>query len=88
MNPSTAGLKKTVHRSRPGGLSLSTGYRVAQRIGWKMLPWPLDYRTGNPRAFGLQFLDNLDYLERAVHEWIGLTAYGFPGGSAALFDRC
>lgn len=58
---------------------------VATKVGWRMLPWPVDYRTGNRRGIGLQFDDNLNYLERAVHEWSGLLAYWATGKSAALF---
>jgi uncharacterized SAM-binding protein YcdF (DUF218 family) len=58
---------------------------VAREVQWPILPWPVDYRTGNQRGPGLIFGDNLNYLERAVHEWCGLAAYWATGRTSSLF---
>ncbi len=49
---------------------------VAQRLGWRMIPWPSDYLTSEkgPQTH-LSFTANLSHLDLAVHEWIGLLAY-------------
>ena len=49
------------------------------RLGWRMIPWPTDYHTV-PTAFSsdswFYIGDNLRMADEAVHEWIGLAAYG------------
>jgi uncharacterized SAM-binding protein YcdF (DUF218 family) len=49
---------------------------VAERLGWRMLPWPTDYRT-QPQGSGGWFAvaTNLGLLDYAAHEWLGLLAY-------------
>jgi uncharacterized SAM-binding protein YcdF (DUF218 family) len=53
---------------------------VARRLNWRLVPWPSDYRT--VVGGGLQFVDlkpdlagNLETLDLALHEWIGLYVY-------------
>lgn len=49
---------------------------VAQRLGWKMTPWPSNYLTSEPGPQShLSFSANLSHLDLAVHEWVGLIAY-------------
>ena len=60
---------------------------VAQRAGWKMMPWPSDYLTGTyPEgpSFPSSFAANLSTLELAVHEWLGLAAYRATDKTATL----
>ncbi|HXC54916.1 MAG TPA: YdcF family protein [Rhizomicrobium sp.] len=54
---------------------------IARRLGWTMLPWPSDYETTRdwrrrPLAYASEGLMTVD---RALHEWIGLIAYGLEG---------
>ena len=56
---------------------------VANRLGWRMLPWPTDYMT--PRSGFTSLFDvprNLEIADLAAHEWIGLAAYRLSGKTA------
>ena len=60
---------------------------VAQKAGWKMIPWSSDYLTGAHYSgpnFPSSFSTNLSQIELAAHEWIGLFAYRVTGKTAAL----
>lgn len=51
--------------------------------GWDIVPYPTDFRRGaNPWHFGL--LDNLEDLDLAAHEWLGLAYYRIRGRTDAL----
>jgi uncharacterized SAM-binding protein YcdF (DUF218 family) len=64
-------------------IQLPRAMAVAQRVGWRMIPWPTDYRTdARPlwRSGGwFRIGDNLRLTDEAVHEWLGLAAYGAAG---------
>lgn len=49
---------------------------TASALGWKMVPWPSDYRT-LPDGIEYRFspIWNLDGTDATVHEWLGLLAY-------------
>ena len=59
---------------------------VFRQIGWSVIPWPSDYRTGG--AFQWVNLDlpavRLTQLFLAVHEWGGLIAYRVLGRTDSL----
>lgn len=60
---------------------------VAQRLGWKVIPWPSDYLTGAHYSWPSllsSFSANLNQLELATHEWIGLAAYRATHKTATL----
>jgi uncharacterized SAM-binding protein YcdF (DUF218 family) len=60
---------------------------IARKLGWAMLPWPVDYTTlpeGTIRSEG-RFAKYLADFDTAAHEWLGLFAYRLSGRSAALF---
>jgi uncharacterized SAM-binding protein YcdF (DUF218 family) len=60
---------------------------IARRLGWTLLPWPVDYSTlpdeilHSEGHFG-RYLDDISFAWR---EWLGLAAYRLSGRSAALF---
>ncbi len=61
---------------------------IFRRVGFKVIAYPVDYRTfGNsrdflhPRTGGEQ----INMLEYAIHEWIGLFAYRLTGKTDAWF---
>jgi uncharacterized SAM-binding protein YcdF (DUF218 family) len=61
---------------------------VAQQIGWRLAPWPTDYLTpgGDAPALRRRSLGrNLQMVDAALHEWVGLVVYRLTGRSAALF---
>jgi uncharacterized SAM-binding protein YcdF (DUF218 family) len=51
-----------------------------RKVGWPVLPWPVDYRT-DPRRISLGFAlgDGLDALDIMAREWVGLAAYWAMG---------
>jgi uncharacterized SAM-binding protein YcdF (DUF218 family) len=54
---------------------------IANKVGWKMLPWPTDYLTG-PSGSGwppYDVFDNIEQFAGAMHEWVGLAAYRLTG---------
>jgi uncharacterized SAM-binding protein YcdF (DUF218 family) len=60
---------------------------IAQKLGWPLLPWPVDYSTP-PTGFQrpeLRFARYLGDLVAVTHEWAGLLAYWAAGRSSALF---
>jgi uncharacterized SAM-binding protein YcdF (DUF218 family) len=57
-------------------IHLPRAMRVAERMHWKMIPWPTDYLTAHNQPVGLADVSgNLTLVDDAVHEWIGLLAY-------------
>lgn len=53
-------------------------------IGWEVVPYPADYRRGpNPFYYGL--VANLEDLDFAAHEWLGLVYYRARGHTEELF---
>jgi len=49
---------------------------VAERVGWKMIPWPTDYLTAKDTYYDFRDIPkNLNRTDMAAHEWIGLLAY-------------
>ena len=57
-----------------------------QRVGWNVLPYPVDYQTSGAAGFrlGFNFGARLNNLNRATHEWIGLIAYRLLDRTTAL----
>jgi uncharacterized SAM-binding protein YcdF (DUF218 family) len=49
---------------------------------WEVVPYPTDFRAGRWR---FSFLDNLDLIDTAVHEWLGLLYYRARGLTHELF---
>lgn len=52
---------------------------VARRLNWKLVPWPSDYKTAAGDSPGF-FINadlsyNLDTIDMALHEWIGIFVY-------------
>lgn len=56
--------------------------------GWKVEPWPVDYR-GMPPALlpRVDLVGQIDVLNVAMHEWVGLVAYWTTGRISQLFPR-
>ena len=53
-----------------------------RKVGFPVIPWPVDYRTSGAEGIGL-FRDNptnsLLTTTTAVREWIGLAGYWLSG---------
>lgn len=60
---------------------------IFRQIGWEVIPYPVDYRTGHDAKpyLRFEFGQNLVILDDAVREWIGLTAYRLMGRTGSLF---
>ena len=49
---------------------------VADHLGWHLIAWPSDYWTaGRDPEITLSLTANLNHLDLAAHEWLGLLAY-------------
>ncbi|MDU8913510.1 YdcF family protein [Aestuariicoccus sp. MJ-SS9] len=56
--------------------------------GWRdMIPYPVDYRAADIGGLSWSFAGNLDLLNMAIKEWIGLVAYSLTGRTPALLPR-
>ncbi|MEI9996691.1 MAG: YdcF family protein [Rhizomicrobium sp.] len=54
---------------------------IAQKLGWKMVPWPSDYISatgGGALRIGYPS-EGLTDIDRALHEWIGMVSYRLRG---------
>jgi uncharacterized SAM-binding protein YcdF (DUF218 family) len=55
-----------------------------RRIGWQVVPYPVDYRTeGRPRP-GFLLSEHLALVDVVVKEWVGLMAYRILGYTDTL----
>ena len=71
-------LTSAVHMPRAVGV-----FRAA---GWRVLPWPVGYRSRNQLDTWTPALSGgFATLDMAAHEWTGLLAYWLQGHSSALF---
>lgn len=53
---------------------------IARALHWKMLPWPTDYDTANGGYHGwMRVVINLDAMDTAFSEWVGMLAYRISG---------
>ena len=53
---------------------------VARQLGWAVQPWPTDYVTTPTGINGFfEYARNLDRMDLAMREWLGLVAYEFTG---------
>ena len=56
--------------------------------GWRdMIPYPVDYRAAEIGGLSWSFAGNLDLLNTAIKEWVGLAAYFLTGRTPALLPR-
>jgi uncharacterized SAM-binding protein YcdF (DUF218 family) len=53
-------------------------------VDWNVIPYPADYRRG-PSLFAFALADNLEDLDLAAHEWLGLLYYRLRGDTRELF---
>lgn len=58
-----------------------------RKAGWPVIPYPADYRTPSPPRWWKwpDMSGNLDLLDRAAKEWVGLAAYHAMGRTDSLF---
>ena len=60
---------------------------VFRKINWEVIPYPVDYQTAGPQDFKLRYegFQNLDQMEIALHEWLGLFSYWATDKTNQLF---
>ncbi len=59
---------------------------IFARLDWKVIPYPVDHRSLPGRAWRprFAFADNLQLLNLASREWLGLLVYRITGKTASL----
>lgn len=56
---------------------------IAERVGWQVQPWPVDYFTTDHIRFTPEaVIDNIERTDIAFHEYLGLLTYRLSGKSA------
>jgi hypothetical protein len=62
---------------------------VFRRAGFQLLAYPVDYRTGKASTVSLlpTLTSNLERLDYAAYEWLGLLSYRVLGRTDALFPQ-
>jgi len=62
---------------------------VFRKIGWNVIPYPVDYQTSGELRFDWKFSIMENFLEnsRGLREWLGLIAYRMTGKTATLFPK-
>ncbi len=60
---------------------------IFYKTGWKVIPYPVDHDTNPENLFRAtwNFSGNLETLNNAVYEWMGLFAYYITGKTSQLF---
>ena len=87
---------KALIKPRPGErwVLVTSAFHMARsigcfrKVGWEMLPWPVDYRTTGRVGFFDPVsvpTDGFRLVDLALKEWIGLVAYRLSGRTDALF---
>lgn len=76
---------------------VSSAFHLPRSVGvfckqnWSIIPYPADFHS-NPDELltpSLNFSGNLNSLNDAIHEWLGLIAYHWTGKSTAILpEKC
>lgn len=56
--------------------------KVADKLEWRLIPYPVDYRTAKNFSgfhFSFNLLNNINSLDLALHEYVGLISYYLLG---------
>ena len=62
-------------------LHMPRAMAIADKIGWKMVPWPSDYiSTAHSNGIRISYpSEGLMGIDAALHEWVGAVAYRLTG---------
>tara|TARA_B100000315_G_scaffold131342_1_gene120922 strand:+ start:350 stop:1117 length:768 start_codon:yes stop_codon:yes gene_type:complete len=66
---------------------MSRAINVAEKLNWKFIPYPVDFRTSKKLISfkpGLALLDNFNSFNLASHEVVGLISYYLLGRSSKI----
>ncbi|MBT5561067.1 MAG: YdcF family protein [Rhodospirillaceae bacterium] len=60
---------------------------IFRQVGWKALPYPVDFQFTNEFLFTLTFnlIGGYGLLSQAIHEWLGLIFYRLTDKTDSLF---
>lgn len=58
---------------------------VFRAVGWQVVPYPVDYGTGEPAGMGRGIANGLGALVQGLHEWGGLLYYRLRGWTDSLY---
>ena len=57
-----------------------------RKAGWKIIPYPVDFRTSGKETFEITFKFNgISKFSHALHEYIGLFAYWLSDRTDKLY---
>ncbi len=66
---------------------LKRAINVAEKLGWRFIPYPTDYKL--PKKFiwklSFDFSGNLGSFHQSSHEWVGIISYYIMGRSSKIF---
>ena len=66
---------------------LKRAINVGEKLGWKLIPYPTDYKL--PKKFlwrlSFNFFSNLGSFQHSSHEWVGIISYYLMGRSSKIF---
>lgn len=66
--------------------SMPRAIGIFQKLDWKVVPVPCDYQSLPPSfRFSMNLLGELQDINEALHEWIGLITYYVTGKSSNIF---
>lgn len=62
---------------------------IFRKIGWKIIPYPVDYQTSGEWKHDWEFakLHNFMEFSKGLHEWLGLLVYWMTGKTSELFPK-
>ena len=62
---------------------------IFRRIGWKVIPWPVNYLSGARQDWANEDLpvERLYFLSRTLHELVGMAYYRARGWTNTLFPE-
>jgi len=62
---------------------------VFRQMGWKVIPWPVNYLTGGEQEWANEDVpvERLYFLTRTLHELVGMAYYRARGWTDSLFPK-
>ena len=60
---------------------------IGQKVDWALIPYAVDFNVPKKIKFKLSFniLSNLNFMQKASHEWVGLIAYYIMGRTSRIY---
>ena len=60
---------------------------IGEKLNWTFIPYAVDFKSSRVFSWGLSinFLRNINVLQSASHEWIGLITYYLMGRTSKIY---